>query len=243
MHAKILVRIGKDREIVEEDKTYKNENGRVLTSAGRCIFNDILPEGMGFYNYPLGQQGANRVISDCFQAVGRAATLNLLDDTKELGFKYSTLAGLSFAITDVTIPEQKARILDDAQKQVDLIEKDFQADAITERERYNQIVDVWVHAREEVTKSLVHALEHDRRDYDPNYLNPIWLMFHSNARGNIDQIRQLAGMRGLMTKPSGEIIETPIKANFREGLTVLEYFGSTHGARKGLADTALKTAD
>ncbi|MEN6505903.1 MAG: DNA-directed RNA polymerase subunit beta' [Planctomycetaceae bacterium] len=243
MQAKVVVRLDRDCDVIDIDRRYTPENRRIITTAGRCIFNDILPPQMAFYNYALGSKGANRVISDCYQVMGRAATLQLLDDMKELGFKYSTLAGLSFGITDAKVPEEKKKILDDAQVRVDAIEKDFHADAITEGERNNQIVDIWIHAREQVTKSLLTALQTDKRSYDPNYLNPIWLMFHSNARGNIDQIRQLAGMRGLMSKPSGEIIETPIKANFREGLTVLEYFSSTHGARKGLADTALKTAD
>ncbi|MDY6913972.1 MAG: DNA-directed RNA polymerase subunit beta', partial [Planctomycetota bacterium] len=233
----------KGTEIVESDGNYVPDSHRIITTVGRCILNDILPEGMPFYNYALGQRGAGRVISDCYQILGRGATLELLDDIKNLGFRYSTLAGLSFGVTDLRVPDNKQAILDEAQKCVDQIEKDYQADAITEGERYNQIVDVWIHAREKVTKSLLEALQHDRREDAPAYVNPVWLMTDSGARGNTDQIRQLAGMRGLMSKPSGEIIETPIKANFREGLTVLEYFSSTHGARKGLADTALKTAD
>jgi len=243
MHAKIIVKLPAGRQVVLEDRNYQLEGGKLVTTAGRCIFNDILPEGMAFYNYALGAKGTGRVISDCYHSLGRGATLGLLDDMKTLGFRYSTLAGISFGITDARIPDRKADILAEAQRRVDRIETDFHGDAITEGERYNQIVDVWIHAREEVTKSLMSALEEDRRDYDPGYINPVWMMLHSNARGNVDQIRQLAGMRGLMSKPSGEIIETPIKANFREGLTVLEYFSSTHGARKGLADTALKTAD
>ena len=243
VHAKIVVRVGEGVMVVEQDRRYTPERGRVVTTAGRCLFNDILPVGLGFYNYALGQKGASGVISDCFRTMGRPATLDLLDSMKELGFRHSTLAGLSFGIRDAKIPERKAEILDEAQARVDSIQRDFESDAITEGERYNQIVDVWIHTRQAVTNELLTALELDRREDDPNYLNPVWMMFHSNARGNIDQIRQLAGMRGLMVKPSGEIIETPIKANFREGLTVLEYFSSTHGARKGLADTALKTAD
>ncbi|HUS92109.1 MAG TPA: DNA-directed RNA polymerase subunit beta' [Phycisphaerae bacterium] len=242
-HAKIILRVPKDMEVVEGTHRYVAEKGRILTTPGRCVLNDILPEGMPFYNYPLGNKGEGRVISDCYETLGKGATLELLDQIKELGFKYSSLAGLSFGITDARIPDCKPEILRRAQQRVDQIEKDFQSDAITEGERYNQIVDVWVHAREELTKGLLADLERDRHPDDPNYLNPVWLMLDSGARGNIDQIRQLAGMRGLMSKPSGEIIETPIKANFREGLTVLEYFSSTHGARKGLADTALKTAD
>ncbi len=242
-HAKIVLRVPKNQLIIEADGPRNAENGRLITTAGRCVFNDILSEGMAFYNYALGSKGSGRVISDCYRNLGKGATLELLDNLKELGFKYSTLAGLSFGITDAKIPPTKPEILDKAQERVDQIEKDFRADAITEGERYNQIVDVWVHTREELTKALLYSLERDSRDDDVNYLNPVWLMLDSGARGNIDQIRQLAGMRGLMSKPSGEIIETPIKANFREGLTVLEYFSSTHGARKGLADTALKTAD
>ena len=242
-HARVLMRVPKGLEIAEKDRRYVCEEGRIVTTAGRAIFNDILPPGMAYYNMPLSQKGAARVISDCYQRLGRKATLDLLDAVKELGFRHSTLAGLSFGVNDLKIPDEKPKILDDSQAKVDQIEKDYQADVITQGERYNQIVDVWIHAREQVTKSLLVALEHDKRADDPKYLNPVWLMSDSGARGSIDQIRQLAGMRGLMSKPSGEIIETPIKANFREGLTVLEYFSSTHGARKGLADTALKTAD
>ncbi|NLW87683.1 MAG: DNA-directed RNA polymerase subunit beta' [Planctomycetes bacterium] len=243
MHAKVLLRVPKGLAVVESDGKYTCEDGRLVTTAGRCIFNDILPEGMAFYNLPLSQKGAGRVISDCYAALGKAATLDLLDSIKAMGFRQSTLAGMSFGITDLAVPGTKEKILADSQKRVDQIIKDYENDAITSGERYNQIIDVWIHAREQITKSLLNALENDKRADDPGYLNPVWLMSDSGARGNIDQIRQLAGMRGLMSKPSGEIIETPIKANFREGLTVLEYFSSTHGARKGLADTALKTAD
>jgi len=242
VHAPVLVRMPAGETIKQEETQDTVGDRPVETTVGRCIFNDILPEGMAFYNYPLGQKGCGRVISDCYAEVGRGKTLELLDEMKSIGFRYATLAGLSFGIVDLRIPERKQGILDESQKRVDQIQRDYEADAITDLERGNQIVDVWVHAREEVTKSLLIELEQDTRDGKP-YLNPVWLMTDSGARGSTDQIRQLAGMRGLMSKPSGEIIETPIKANFREGLTVLEYFGSTHGARKGLADTALKTAD
>ena len=243
MHANILLRVPRDTVVIEEDRQYTCQDGKVITSVGRSIFNDILPKGMSFYNYPLGQRGTSRVIRDCYERLGQSATLDLLDGVKALGFTYSTVAGASFGITDARIPAEKADIIAEAQQRVDQIEEDYNNDAITDSERYNQIVDVWIHAREEVTKSMMTSLKTDRRDYDPNYINPVYMMLESNARGNVDQIRQLAGMRGLMSKPSGEIIETPIRANFREGLTVLEYFSSTHGARKGLADTALKTAD
>jgi len=242
-HAKVIVGMPVGMKVVYLDEYATCEDGKLLTTAGRCIFNDILPVGMGYYNYPLSQKGCGRVISDCYRDLGRAKTLELLDEIKDLGFKYSTLAGLSFGITDAAIPGSKEQILNKAQKRVDRIEKDYQADAITDIERYNQVIDVWIHARDQVTKALLASLAVAEGLDDVNYLNPVWLMLDSGARGNIDQIRQLAGMRGLMSKPSGEIIETPIRANFREGLTVLEYFSSTHGARKGLADTALKTAD
>ena len=257
MHTSIKVRI--DR------KTVVNGQGKgpeptpasrvVVTTIGRCMFNDILPPQMPFYNYTLSSKGGSRVIADCYQLRGRPATISLLDDMKELGFKMSTLAGLSFGITDLRIPARKRQIIDDAQKKADRVEKNLNLGAITERERYNQLLDIWAHAREEVTKDMMNELEHDTRQAgslaplppkDPSgapYLNPVFLMADSGARGNVDNFRQLAGMRGLMSRPSGEIMETPIKTNFREGLSVLEYFTSTHGARKGLADTALKTAD
>ena len=230
-------------------------SGRVvLTTVGRCILNDILPAEMPFYNMALTSSGQSRVIADCYAQLGRPATIALLDDMKSLGFKRSTLAGLSFGVTDIRTPESKAAILEDGQKKADKIEKNYRMGAITEQERYAQLIDLWGHARKQVTEDLMTGLENDYRDADGKpvpaktpgtlrYLNPIAMMAVSKARGSVDQMRQLGGMRGLMAKPSGEIIETPIKANFREGLSVLEYFSSTHGARKGLADTALKTAD
>ncbi len=158
-----------------------------------------------------------------------------------MGFRQSTRSGLSFATDDLITPPSKSRIIGDAEKSVLKIHKLYQRGIITEGERYNQVLDAWTHARERITTEMMTELENDYRK--PGYVNPIYLMAHSGARGGVEQIRQLAGMRGLMAKPSGKIIETPIKANFREGLSVLEYFSSTHGARKGLADTALKTAD
>jgi DNA-directed RNA polymerase subunit beta' len=226
----------------------------ILTTVGRCTFNDILPRQMPFYNYALTAKGASRVIADTYAKLGRPATIDLLDNMKALGFKRSTLAALSFGITDIRSPDSKQNILDEGQKKADKIEKNFKIGAITGQERYSQLIDVWGHARKQVTEDLMTTIQKDYRDNDGKpvpagtvgvlrYLNPIAMMAVSGARGNVDQIRQLGGMRGLMAKPSGEIIETPIKSNFREGLSVLEYFSSTHGARKGLADTALKTAD
>ncbi|MCE9592753.1 MAG: DNA-directed RNA polymerase subunit beta' [Planctomycetes bacterium] len=214
----------------------------VTTTIGRALFNDILPPGMPYYNYELDKKGVQALISDCHRLLGRDATLKLLDDLKDLGFKASTRAGLSFAKDDIRVPATKPKILDETQKEIDKVEKAFQKGQITDGERYLKIVDLWTHARERVGQDLMQVLREDFRENE-TYVNPIFCMVSSGARGSIDQIRQLGGMRGLMAKPSGEIIETPIRANFREGLKVLEYFSSTHGARKGLADTALKTAD
>ena len=216
--------------------------GMLTTTIGRAIFNDILPEGMPFYNYDLNKGAIQALISDCHHLLGRDATLRLLDDLKDLGFKASTRAGLSFAKGDIRIPDTKPEILDDTQKEIDKIEKAYSRGVITDGERYLKIIGLWTHAREDVGQKLMDVLAHDY-DEGTGYVNPIFCMVTSGARGSVDQIRQLGGMRGLMAKPSGKIIETPIKANFREGLRVLEYFSSTHGARKGLADTALKTAD
>ncbi|HRS27647.1 MAG TPA: DNA-directed RNA polymerase subunit beta' [Phycisphaerae bacterium] len=255
MHTPIRVRVPRTRVIEGRSKPAvpAPKNGLVRTTVGRCIFNDILPPEMPMYNYPLGK-AISRVIDDCHHQLGRAATIKLLDKIKELGFRWSTLAGLSFALTDLRIPDAKPKLVEAAQKLVDRVEKNFQSGNITPMERHNQLIDIWVHARERVTQEMMKTLSEDWRTEDgaeakkdapkaKPYLNPIHLMTDSGARGSVDQIRQLAGMRGLMAKPSGEIIEAPIKANFREGLSVLEYFSSTHGARKGLADTALKTAD
>jgi len=203
----------------------------------------MLPKGMPFYNMTMSQKQLSRVISDCFEFTGSAKTVDLLDRIKSLGFKYATLAGLSFGVMDLKIPTKKAQIIQETEKRVGKIRKNYNDGVLTEGERYNQVVDAWTNARVAVTNEMMRGLKEDTNDDGSPYLNPIYLMSDSGARGSVDQIQQLAGMRALMAKPSGEIIETPIKSNFREGLTVLEYFSSTHGARKGLADTALKTAN
>jgi DNA-directed RNA polymerase subunit beta' len=210
----------------EEKKPKKLSSHVILTTVGRCIFNDILPKGMPFYNFALTAKGSSRVIADTYAELGRPATIDLLDDMKMLGFRRSTLAGLSFGITDIRSPDSKQSILDEGQKKADKIEKQYNQGAITAQERYSALIDVWGHARKQVTEDLMAGLSKDFRDDDgkpvpvdhPNtlrYLNPIAMMAISGARGNVDQIRQLGGMRGLMAKPSGEIIETPIKSNFR----------------------------
>jgi DNA-directed RNA polymerase subunit beta' len=258
LHDRILVRLHRFNTVVngETGAIEKTpENRRLVTTLGRIMFADILESGMPFYNCTLGKKGCSRVIDDTYAILGRAATIDLLDRMKETGFKTSTVSGLSIGITDMRIPSTKQHLLDETQKKVDRVERAYNAGAITERERHNQLLDLWAHCREQITEQLVQTLQRDRREPATHrelpidstegqpYLNPVFLMSRSGARGNISQMQQLAGMRGLMAKPSGEIIETPIRANFREGLNVLEYFSSTHGARKGLADTALKTAD
>jgi DNA-directed RNA polymerase subunit beta' len=240
-HAKIKVRLPKYR-CMRDDWEAKTGFGKIVdTTVGRVIFNMVLPKGMPFYNIALRSSQLARVISDCYQMMGRSKTIELLDDMNQLGFRLATRSGLSFATDDLITPEAKSRIIATAEKEVLRKNKLYQRGIITEGERYNQVLDAWTHAREQITTEMMTALENDYRP--GGYVNPIFLMAHSGARGGVEQMRQLGGMRGLMAKPSGKIIETPIKANFREGLTVLEYFSSTHGARKGLADTALKTAD
>jgi len=257
IHERIHVRLPRFNTIVNsETGVIENlQSQRLLTTVGRVQFSAILADGMPYYNTTLGKKGCSRVIDDTYAILGRPETLTLLDDMKEIGFKTATTSGLSIAITDLRIPAAKQELIDHSQKKVDIVERAYNAGAITERERHNQLLDIWAHCREELTKELVSTLENDRRAPDTlkevpsdgsegiRYLNPVYLMSTSGARGNVSQMQQLAGMRGLMAKPNGEIIETPIRANFREGLNVLEYFSSTHGARKGLADTALKTAD
>jgi DNA-directed RNA polymerase subunit beta' len=240
MHARIKVRLPKNRRLKTDDDT--GEYGALIdTTYGRIRFNMMLPRGMDFYNKSIMSGDLAQVISDCYQRLGRKATIQLLDDMNQLGFQESTRSGLSFATDDLITPQAKVKIIGDAEKQVMKFRKHYERGAITDKERYNQVLDVWTHAREEITTEMMAAMENDFRG--AGYVNPVFLMAQSGARGGKEQIRQLAGMRGLMAKPTGEIIETPIKANFREGLNVLEYFSSTHGARKGLADTALKTAD
>ena len=242
LHDKIEIKL--KQVTVVNDRLGKEEPvcGLCETTAGRVVFNSVLPEGIPFYNYPLDQKGISRIIQDCYKMLGREKTITLLDDVKEIGFKECTKAGLSFSISDVKMPEKKGEIIDKTQLEIEKIQKLYRKGVITEGERYNQIIDAWTYAGEKIAEEMMGALKNDTRGGKP-YLNPVYLMSASGARGSSQQLRQLAGMRGLMAKPSGKIIETPIKANFREGLGVLEYFSSTHGARKGLADTALKTAD
>jgi DNA-directed RNA polymerase subunit beta' len=252
VHARIKVRLPRGKRVISEirydkdkvrvDEISRSPNMLVTTTVGRVIFNDILKPEMAFYDLALSGKHLSRIIADCYQNLGRRETIDLLDRMKDIGFRESTRSGLSFATDDLKTPLNKETVIRETEKEVEKIQKQYQRGIITEGERYNKVIDLWTHARDEITKQMMHDLANDVREGKP-YLNPIFLMAHSGARGGVEQIRQLAGMRGLMAKPSGQIIETPIKANFREGLSVLEYFSSTHGARKGLADTALKTAD
>jgi DNA-directed RNA polymerase subunit beta' len=212
----------------------------IETTSGRVIFNQIWPKQLGFFNKPAGKKQLSDIIWRCYQVAGPQSTVDTLDKLKELGFTEATKAGISIGISDMIIPKEKQTELENAYKQIRQVEQQYRKGIITDGERYNKIIDIWTHAGDEISSVMFRTLEHNEGRKE---LNPVYLMVDSGARGNRQQVRQLAGMRGLMAKPSGEIIERPITSNFREGLSVLEYFISTHGARKGLADTALKTAD
>jgi len=215
-------------------------NGEILeTTVGRVLFNEILPEELRFVNVEMNKKEMTRLVAQCYYLLGNTETVKLLDAMKDLGFRYATWSGVSIGIDDMHIPSAKERLIEEARKEVIKIEQEYLDGLITKGERYNKIIDIWTHVSEQVSDELFRELE-SMKDGE---FNPVFMMADSGARGSRQQIRQLAGMRGLMAKPSGEIIETPITANFREGLNVLQYFISTHGARKGLADTALKTAD
>lgn len=242
VHTHIEVRLPEGKVAMSKEGPQETTNGLLKTTVGRVMFNSNLPDDLPFYNYNLDQKGLNRIVYDCYKNLGRERTIEILDSIKDLGFKECTKAGLSLSIMDLKMPKKKPQIIAKTEAEIEKIQKHYRKAVITEGERYNQIIDSWTDATNTVAEEMVKELETDTRDNKP-YLNPIYLMMSSGARGSSQQIRQLAGMRGLMAKPSGRIIETPIKANFREGLGVLEYFSSTHGARKGLADTALKTAD
>src|SRR6202789_385686 len=211
------------------------------TTVGRVILNDVLPDEMPFINGLLKKKGLTQLVQYCYLKFGLTITVTMLDKVKALGFLYATRAGISIGIDDMIVPGEKAGLVRDAEKAVIEVQSQYQEGAITQGERYNKIIEIWSKVTERVSEEMFKSMEEDART--GRYLNPIYIMADSGARGSKQQIRQLSGMRGLMAKPSGEIIETPITANFREGLNVLQYFISTHGARKGLADTALKTAE
>jgi DNA-directed RNA polymerase subunit beta' len=210
------------------------------TTVGRVLFNEIVPPSLRFVNRELKKKEITALVAECYHRLGNAETVKFLDDLKDIGFRYAGLSGLSIGIDDMHTPSSKASLIEEARRQVIEVEQQYLDGVITNGERYNKVVDIWAHVTEEIADEMFRELESGEEGGE---FNPIFMMADSGARGSKQQIRQLAGMRGLMAKPSGEIIETPITSNFREGLTVLEYFTSTHGARKGLADTALKTAD
>ncbi|WP_193212448.1 DNA-directed RNA polymerase subunit beta' [Luteolibacter marinus] len=217
-----------------------SENKILETTPGRVRFNEIWPKGLGFINKTVGKKQMSDIIWRCYQVAGQKSTVHTLDALKNLGFREATRSGTSIGIVDMVVPEEKPAIIKDAYEQVDKVTKQYRNGVITDGERYQKVVDIWTHATDTIAAALYRKIEFN--DGKPG-ASPLFMMVDSGARGNKSQIKQLSGMRGLMAKPSGEIIERPITSNFREGLTVLEYFISTHGARKGLADTALKTAD
>ena len=221
----------------------------VGTTAGRVIFNSILPEGLrrtlGFQNKAMRKRDLSELVFESYRRAGLSPTVQFLDSLKEFGFRYATMGGVSIGVADLEIPSEKSALLHDAEARVERFQRAYATGQITFGERYNKVIDAWTHANNDIADAMVKTMQRSKGGF-----NPVYMMFDSGSRGSRDQIRQLAGMRGLMAKPQkkltggiGEIIESPIKSNFREGLSVLEYFISTHGARKGLADTALKTAD
>src|SRR5438552_2298784 len=236
------VRVAYDNEDVDlQARIRLRWHGEVIESTvGRTLFNEVVPEELRFVNQELKKKEITNLVARCYNTLGNERTVAFLDELKDLGFRYATLSGLSIGIDDMLIPSAKERRIAEAREQVNEVEQQYQDGIITNGERYNKVVDVWAHTTELIAEEMFRELEGGEQGGE---FNPIFMMADSGARGSRQQIRQLAGMRGLMAKPSGEIIETPITSNFREGLTVLEYFTSTHGARKGLADTALKTAD
>ena len=237
LHAQIRVKVP-----VKEEGELKVK--LIETTAGRVLFNQVVPEEVGFINQLLTKKSLRDIIGDVLKDTGLAKAAKFLDDIKSLGFNMAFKGGLSFNIEDVIIPPEKDILLKDATTQVNEVMMNYNMGLITNNERYNQIIDIWTHTNSKLTHTLMERLKNDNQGF-----NSIYMMFDSGARGSKEQIRQLSGMRGLMAKPQksgatgGEIIENPILSNFKEGLSILEYFISTHGARKGLADTALKTAD
>ncbi len=227
-------------------------NGELVdTTVGRVLLSDIMPDEVPFssINKPMRKKDLGKLIDKCYRLAGAKKTVIFADRMKDMGYRFATIAGISIGINHMAIPVRKEEILEKAQAEVEKISLQYEEGLITQGERYNKVIDIWTRATDEVAKEMMEEISveyyrgPDGKVVATPSFNPIFIMADSGARGSKDQIRQLAGMRGLMAKPSGEIIETPIKANFREGLSVLEYFISTHGARKGLADTALKTAN
>ncbi len=215
------------------------EGGIIETTPGRVLFNTIVPKKLGFQNYVLRKKRLAELVLECYKKIGLEATVQFLDKMKNLGFSEATKAAISMGTCDVKVPSHKQQVLEEAYKRVAVVKKQYEDGIITEGERHSKIISIWTEVTDKLSEELFKLIY----DTSTGHLNPLYLMVDSGARGNKSQVKQLGALRGLMAKPSGEIIESPITANFREGLTVMEYFISTHGARKGLSDTALKTAD
>ncbi len=249
LQAKVKVRLS---EYIRDAKGSLVQNIRVVdTTAGRALLSEILPHGLSFdaINQDMTKKTISGTINACYRTVGLKETVVFADQLMYTGFHYATRAGVSIGVDDMVVPTQKIKILATAEKEVKEIQEQYSSGLVTNGERYNKVVDIWSRTNDQVAKAMMEKLGTDEvADSKGNKVrqksfNSIFMMADSGARGSAAQIRQLAGMRGLMAKPDGSIIETPITANFREGLNVLQYFISTHGARKGLADTALKTAN
>jgi len=248
LHTRIKLRVN---ETIIEEGVERCQTRIVDTTVGRALLSRILPQGLSYdlINTNLTKKNISKVLNTCYRVLGPKETVIFADQLMYAGFKWSTMAGLSFCSDDMLIPDEKAPILERAEEQVKEIQTQYAQGLVTEGERYNKVVDIWSHTNELVTKAMMEELQYDLtidakgEQVKETSFNSIYMMADSGARGSVAQMRQLGGMRGLMAKPDGSIIETPITANFREGLNVLQYFISTHGARKGLADTALKTAN
>jgi DNA-directed RNA polymerase subunit beta' len=215
-------------------RTESGDGGRLKTSVGRILFNEVLPPEFRFCNKVMDKAALKNLVADCYRTLGDAPTVQMLDSLKQLGFEYATKSGTTIAARDIEVPRDKAKLLEEGDEKIAVIESQFNRGLITEDERYSGAIDVWTETTDKITETISQSLDR---------YGGVYMMATSGAKGNISQIRQMAGIRGLMTDPSGRIIEYPIKASFREGLSVMEYFISTHGARKGLADTALRTSD
>ena len=249
LHAKVRVRV----PVVDADAKADEEPGTRLveTTVGRALLSEIVPEGLSFdlINQPMNKRAVSAVINACYRQLGLKTTVIFADQLMYMGFNYATHAGVSFGVNDMVVPEEKHSILEIAEQEVKEIQDQYASGLVTDGERYNKVVDIWSRTNDHVAKAMMQklgsesVLDAEGNEARQESFNSIYMMADSGARGSAAQIRQLAGMRGLMAKPDGSIIETPITANFREGLDVLQYFISTHGARKGLADTALKTAN
>lgn len=225
-----------------QKETYFGDNSKkiIKTTVGRIIFNTVWPSRIGYINSIVNKHKLEEIILQTYKLEGKEVAVKTLDLLKEVGFKYATQAGISIGVLDMIIPENKYDIINKARNKIEDIEAQYKKGIITQGERYNKVIDIWTNATDDIAKEVFDKLE--QKEFN-KHISPVFLMMDSGARGNRQQVRQLCGMRGLMARPSGEIIERPVISSFREGLSVLEYFNSTHGARKGLADTALKTAD